>query len=201
MKLRYSPTSPYVRKVAVTIHELGLDDKVERVMTAPWDAATDLGRTNPLGKVPALIADDGTVLYDSPVICEYLDSLVGSRLVPPGGPDRWTALRRQALADGLIDAAVSCVLEGRRPAERRSTEWVTRQRAAIARSLDALEAEAADLANDLTIGHVAIACALGYLDFRLVGDDWRMGRPKLAAWFDGFAKRPSMTTTVPKDPA
>ena len=81
MKLRYSPTSPYVRKVAVTIHELGLDDKVERVMTAPWDAATDLGRTNPLGKVPALIADDGTVLYDSPVICEYLDSLVGSRLV------------------------------------------------------------------------------------------------------------------------
>ena len=137
MKLRYSPTSPYVRKVAVTIHELGLDDKVERVMTAPWDAATDLGRTNPLGKVPALIADDGTVLYDSPVICEYLDSLVGSRLVPPGGPDRWTALRRQALADGLIDAAVSCVLEGRRPAERRSTEWVTRQRAA--RPLDRRE--------------------------------------------------------------
>jgi glutathione S-transferase len=96
---------------------------------------------------------------------------------------------------------VSCVLEGRRPAERRSTEWVARQSAAIARSLDALEAEAADLANDLTIGHVAIACALGYLDFRLVGDDWRIGRPKLAAWFDGFAKRPSMTTTVPKDPA
>lgn len=197
MKLRYSPTSPYVRKVTVTIQELGLDDKVDRVATTPWDAKTDLGQVNPLGKIPALVADDGTVLYDSPVICEYLDALVGGRLLPPGGPDRWTALRRQALADGLMDAAILARLESQRPEGERSAGWIDRQKAAIARSLDALEAEAADLAGPLTLGHVAIGCALGYLDFRFAADQWRNGHPLLADWYRGFASRPSMASTVP----
>jgi glutathione S-transferase len=197
MKLRHSPTSPYVRKVAVAIHELGLNDKVEFVATAPWDAKTDLGEINPLGKVPTLVTDDHQVLYDSPVICEYLDALVGGRLFPPGGPDRWTALRRQALGDGLMDAAVLARLESQRPADRQSADWIGRQRAAVARTLDALESEAAALAGPLTIGHVAIGCALGYLDFRFAEDEWRKGRPGLAGWYRGFASRPSMTSTVP----
>jgi glutathione S-transferase len=197
MKLRYSPTSPYVRKVAVAIQELGLQDKVDRVATTPWDPATDLGRVNPLGKVPTLVADDGTVLYDSPVICEYLDDLAGGRLLPPGGPDRWTALRRQALADGLMDAAVAARLESQRPQEQQSTDWIARQKAAMTRALDALEGEAAALGGPLTLGHVAIGCALGYLDFRFAADDWRKGRPLLADWYKGFAARPSMASTVP----
>jgi len=201
MKLRYSATSPYVRKVTVTVQELGLDSKVERLPTSAWDPKTDLGQINPLGKVPALVTDDGMSLYDSPVICEYLDSLVGGRLFPPGGPDRWTALRRQALADGVMDAGVSARLELQRPAGEKSATWIERQRAAIARSLDALEAEAGKLGDAVTIGHIAVGCALGYLDFRFAADEWRKGRPKLAAWFDGFAKRPSMVATVPKDPA
>lgn len=198
MKLRYSPTSPFVRKVEVTAHELGLAGKIERVPTNAFDPNTDLGRTNPLGKVPALVTDDGTVLYDSPVICEYLDSLAGGRLFPPGGPDRWTSLRRQALADGIMDAGVSARLESQRPEGTRSDAWIERQRAAITRSLDALESEAVDFGDGLTIGHVAIGCALGYLDFRFAADQWRQGRPKLAAWYEAFAQRPSMVATVPQ---
>lgn len=202
MKLRYSGTSPYVRKVAVTISELGLDGKVERQPTSAWDPKTDLGTVNPLGKVPALITDDGQALYDSPVICEYLDSVAGGgKLFPANGTARWTALRQQALADGIMDAGVSARLESTRPAGTKSDDWIARQRTAISRALDALEAEASSLGGGVTIGHIAIACALGYLDFRFAADDWRKGRPKLAAWFDGFAKRPSIATTVPKDPA
>lgn len=201
MKLRYSTTSPFARKVEVTAHELGLAEKVERVPTDLSDPNSDLVKINPLRKIPALVADDGTVLYDSPVICEYLDSLVGGRLFPPGGPDRWTALRRQALADGIMDAGVSTRFEMLRPAGTKSEDWMARWRAAIARSVDALEREAEDLAGGLTIGQVAIACALGYLDFRFAADEWRKGRPKLAAWYEAFARRPSMTATLPKDPA
>ena len=198
MKLRYSPTSPFARKVEVTAHELGLAERIERVPTNAWDPKTDLGRVNPLGKVPALVTDDHGVLYDSPVICEYLDSLVGGRLFPPGGPDRWTALRRQALADGLMDAAVLARMESQRPAGEQSPGWITRQKSAVSRALDALESEAADLGGPLTIGHVAIGCALGYLALRFADDGWRNGRPKLADWYRGFSARPSMTSTVPQ---
>lgn len=202
MKLRHSVTSPFARKAEVAAHELGLAGRVERVPTNAWDPRSDLGQLNPLGKIPALVADDGTVLYDSPVICEYLDSLAGGgRLFPPGGPDRWTALKRQALADGLMDAAVSARLESQRPAGEKSEKWIERQRTAMGRALDALEADAASFGDGVTIGHVAIGCALGYLDFRFAGDDWRNGRPQLAGWYDAFAKRPSMVATVPKDPA
>jgi glutathione S-transferase len=202
MKLCYSATSPYVRKVIVAGIELGLDGKIERQPTSAWDPATKLGEINPLGKVPALVTDAGEAFYDSPVICEYLDSLAGGgKLFPAAGPERWTALRRQALADGIMDAGVSARLESQRPAGKKSEEWIERQRAAVFRALDALEAEAPALGGKVDIGHVAIGCALGYLDFRFAADAWRQGRPNLAAWFESFAKRPSIATTVPKDPA
>jgi glutathione S-transferase len=202
MKLCYSATSPYVRKVIVAGIELGLDGKIERQPTSAWDPATKLGEINPLGKVPALVTDAGEAFYDSPVICEYLVSVAGGgKLFPAAGPERWTALRRQALADGIMDAGVSARLESQRPAGKKSEEWIERQRAAVFRALDALEAEAPALGGKVDIGHVAIGCALGYLDFRFAADAWRQGRPNLAAWFESFAKRPSIATTVPKDPA
>ncbi len=201
MKLCYSATSPYVRKVVVAGIELGLDGKIVREPTSAWDPATTLGQINPLGKVPALVTDDGGALFDSPVICEYLDGVAGGgKLFPPAGPARWTALRRQALADGICDAAILRLLESRRPAELQSADWVARQKNLVARSLDALEAEAKSLGTEVTIGHLAIGCTLGYLDFRFGADAWRDGRPGLAKWYEGFAKRPSMSTTEPKDP-
>jgi glutathione S-transferase len=200
MKLCYSATSPYVRKVVVAGIELGLNDRIERQPTSAWDAATKLGEINPLGKVPALVTDGGEAVYDSPVICEYLDSLAGGgKLFPAAGPARWTALRRQALADGICDAAILRLLESRRPAGEKSEGWMARQKDAVARSLDTLETEA--LGNGVDIGHIAIGITLGYLDFRFAADDWRRGRPALAKWYEGFAQRPSMATTVPKDPA
>ncbi len=202
MKLRYSPTSPYVRKVVITALETGLDSRIERVRTNAWDPATDLTGDNPLGKVPALILDDGSCFYDSPVICELLDSLQdGAKLFHAAGPARFTALRRQALGDGILDAALQVVIETlRRPEPYRWNGWIDRQKAAIARALDQLEREAADLAeNSLTIGEIAIIAALGYLDFRLAADRWREGRPALAAWFAVLEKRPSVAATLPKE--
>ncbi len=198
MQLRFSPTSPYVRKVLVVAHELGLADRIERVDTNPWVPDPALFRDNPLGKVPALTTDDGDVLFDSPVICEYLDTLGGPRLFPEQGRPRWQALRLQALGDGVLDAAVLRRLETQRPSEERSKDWEVLQQDAVGRSLDALEHEAAHWDDALNIGHVAVGCALGYLDFRFNAEDWREEHPTLAAWFQIFAARPSMAATVPK---
>ncbi|MEO5338677.1 MAG: glutathione S-transferase N-terminal domain-containing protein [Magnetospirillum sp. WYHS-4] len=197
MKLRHSPTSPFVRKVLVTAIETGLRGRIEIVPADVWSAGTDIVEDNPLGKVPALVLDGGETLYDSPVICEYLDSLHdGAKLFPPAGGARWTALRRQALADGLTDAAVLRRLEIKRPPELRSAAWIDRQAAAMGRALDALDDEADRLGQGPTIGHVAIACALGYLDLRFDADGWRRTRPALADWYDVFSQRRSMTATV-----
>ena len=202
MRLRYSPTSPFVRKVMVTAIETGLDGRIEIVPTKVWDPATDIAEDNPLGKVPALITDGGEVLYDSPVICEFLDSLHdGAKLFPPSAGARWTALRRQALADGIVDAASGRLLEGKRPDGERSEAWTARLATAMDRALDALEDEADALGDAVTIGHVAIGCALGCMDFRFAGDDWRSARPALAEWYEVFAQRRSFMATMPKDPA
>ena len=202
MTLRYSPTSPFVRKVTVLTHETGLHGRIERVATFPWDAKTDLPKDNPLGKIPALLTPDGA-LYDSPVICEYLDSLhAGAKLFPPAGPARWTALRRQALADGMLDAGVQHLLESRKPAAQQLNSWTERQHGVVRRGFDALEREAASFGGTVDIGTITIGCAIGWLEFRnILGQDWRAGRPALARWYEGFAKRPSMLQTVPKDPA
>ena len=201
MKLRYSPTSPYVRKVVVTAAETSLSDRIELVVTNTRDPGSDLPGDNPLGKVPTLITDDGMRLFDSPVICEYLDSLHdGPKLFPAAGGARWTALRLQALGDGLLDAGLLCMLEGRRPADERSAGFVAIQKGKIAAAVAALEAEASGFGNALTIGTITVGCALGYLDFRFADEDWRAEHPTLAAWNAKFAARPSMVASVPQDP-
>ncbi len=199
MKLRYSGTSPFVRKVLVTAIELGLDKRIERVPTNPSDPASDLGKENPLGKVPSLQLDDGIALYDSAVICEYLDSLAGNRFHPASGPARWTALRREALADGIMDAGVLVRGEILRPAGEQSAGFAAKQKGKMAKALDSLEGEADKFGEGLDIGLIAIASALGYVDFRFAADKWRQSRPKLARWYDRFAQRPSMLATAPKD--
>jgi glutathione S-transferase len=199
MKLWYVPNSPYARKVMVTAIEAGLAKKIEVRSNYMENPERNLWRDNPLGKIPALVADDGRALNDSPVICEFLDSLNRKKkLFPARGWARWTALRRQALADGIMDAAVGRRMESMRPENLRSEDFMNEQKGKIQRTLDALEAEAGELARGLTIGHVAVACALGYLDFRFAADDWRKGHPKLAAWYAKFAKRKSMQETQPK---
>ncbi len=200
MKLRYAPTSPYVRKVLATAYETGLESRIERVPTTVWAPDTDIGKDNPLGKVPALVTDEGEVLYDSPVICEYLDSLhKGPRLFPAAGAARWKALKVQALADGILDAAILRRLEGQRPAAQQAQGLIARQAAAVKRGMDALEAEAGGWGDPPTIGQLAAGCACGYLDFRFGHEDWRPGRPRLAAWYKRFAERPAMQATAPKE--
>lgn len=202
MKLRYSPTSPYVRKVMVTAIETGQLGKIKIEPANVWAVDSDIGKENPLGKVPALHTDGGEVLFDSPVICEYLDSLhAGQKLLPPSGGARWRALRLQALSDGILDAAILRRLESQRPPEKQSQDWIERQKRAVNRALDALEAEADTLEGPLTLGTVAVGCACGYLDLRFAAERWRQGRPKLAAWYEKTAKRKSFLDTVPKDPA
>jgi glutathione S-transferase len=198
MKLRFSGASPFVRKVMIQALETGLDSKIERITTATTDPV--LAKENPLSKVPSLTLDDGSHLYDSPVICEYLDSLHnGAKMFPAAGPARWTALRRQALGDGMMDAAVARRGESRRPANEQSPSAMAVQRAKVTTGLDVLEADADKLGSGIDIGLISIACALGYLDFRFASEDWRKGHPKLARWFESFAKRPSMQSTVAKD--
>ena len=202
MKLFFNHASPFVRKVRVFARETGLDKKIEEVATAvsPVTDNAQLAQANPLKKIPALVLDDGTALFDSPVICEYLDSLHGGKkLFPPAGPARWTALRLQATGDGILDAGILCRYEmAVRPKEFQWTDWVAGQKTKWHGGLDLLEREAATLEGEPTIGGVTVACALGWLDFRYGDDDWRKGRPKLKAWFDKFGARPSMQATMPK---
>jgi glutathione S-transferase len=200
MQLLYSPTSPYVRKVLVVAFEKGIEDRIERRLTNILEPHADFLARNPLGKIPVLISDDGEALYDSPVIAEYLDaSFPGPRLLPPAGPARFHALRQQALADGLLDAGVARLLEGRRPEAERSQAWTVKQTGVVARALDALEAEAAGLHDAITIGAIAIGCALGWLDFRFPHEPWRNARPALAEWFARFSQRRSMQATIPHE--
>ena len=189
--------------MVVTALETGQDGEIERIPTNVWDPETDIGTDNPLGKVPALLTDEGALLCDSPLICAYLDSRHdGPRLIPPEGPERWQALNLQALGDGILDAAVARLVEMRmRPAERRWDSWLTRQSAKISRTLDLLEGRAGSdgLDGPPTLGSITVACALGYLDFRFADDHWREGRPALTAWYETFSQRPAMQATVPKD--
>jgi len=199
MKLYHNPASPYVRKVRVLAFETGLSDKIELsdVTLTPTGPDAGVCADNPVGKIPTLVRDDGGGLYDSRVICEYLDSLHdGTRMFPEGGEARWTAVRRQALADGILDAAVGTRYETfLRPEALRWPDWVDGQMAKVRRSLDALERES--LGEDVDIGTISVACALGYLDFRYPDESWREARPKLGAWFEKFSRRPSMEATRP----
>lgn len=200
MKLYYTTNSPFVRKVRIAAIERKLEYKIELEVLNPWAEGNPVGKVSAIGKVPAMRADDGTLLYDSPVICEYLDAIGGEpKLFPASGQSRWIALRQQALGDALLDAMIARRLESRRPDGERSKGWIDRQIATVNRCLDAMEAEAGSLTGSLTIGHVAWACSLGHLDFRFAEDLWRTGRGKLAQWFDEFEKRPSFTATITHD--
>lgn len=202
MKLWYSPASPFARKVRISAIELGLADRIEPVEIAvlPSKPNVDLARENPLIKVPALKAEDGAVLYDSRVICEYLDSLAGGgRLFPATGRSRWAALTRQALGDGVMDAGIlrryELVL---RPAALRWDEWLAGQQAKIDHALDAADKDAGRWGDAFDIGHITIACALGWLDFRFGDFNWRERRPALAAWKARIDTRASVSQTVPR---
>ena len=199
MKLRYNPMSPYVRKCAVLIEEVGIGDRIERVSTHPWAEFTDIHTVNPLGKVPALVREDGVVLYDSAVICEYLDSLHGGpRMFPASGEARWTAIRRQTLGEGIVDAGGDALRERRRVERERSPGWIARQMAAVDRGLDALEKEAPAFAG-IDIGLISIGVGLGFMDFRHPDHDWRTPRPELARWFAEVSERPSFAGTAPEE--
>jgi glutathione S-transferase len=202
MKLHWSPRSPFVRKVMIVAHEVGLAEELERVRTvvAMTKPHPGLMVHNPLSKLPTLVVDDGTALYDSPVICEYLDRITGPRLFPQTLPERMTALRRQALGDGLLDLLVLWRNETLRPAEKQSQAHVDSFATRNTTVLDSLENEAPHLASSAhSIGHIAIGCALSYLDFRFAELPWRRERPALAAWHATFCDRRSVRATEPVD--
>jgi len=199
MKLYYSASSPYVRKVLVCAHELGLADKIELAATkvVPSEPNRDYARVTPLMKVPALEREDGPPLFDSIVICEYLDGRAGGRIFPKGEA-RWRALRLNALADGVLDAAVLTRYETfLRPENLRWKAWTEGQLLKVDQALDFLEQNVGELGG-IDIGTIAVGCALGYLDFRYADRRWRDKHPKLAAWWELVSKRPSFDKTVPK---
>ena len=196
MRLYHSPTTPFGRKVMVLLHETGLLNRVEVVGATgtPVDPGTMPVDQNPLGKIPVLIRDDGSALYDSRVICRYLDDLAGAGLYGRGDA-LWPILTLEATADGILDAAILIVYETRvRPEDKRFPAWVEGQWAKVTRALDMLEGRAF---GPLDMGQIALACALAYLDFRHDARAWRVGRPKLAAWEALMAQRPAMQVTRP----
>lgn len=200
MKLYSNPASPFARKCRVIANELGL--KLELVDIAARD---DEGfrAINPLKKIPALVLDDGSALFDSPVICEYLNEFGGGKFFPgktvwQQNSGRWKALGLQALCDGIMDAAVACRYETTQPEERRNPDHVARYMTTIRAGVDALERMS--FADPPTIGEITTGCALGYLDFRYGDLSWRDGHPKLAAWYAKFSQYPSMLATTPPSP-
>ncbi len=198
MKLFYTATSPYARKVRVTLLEKGLGERIELVPCNLETPDAALLAANPAGKIPTLILESGEALYDSPVICEWLDLEAGTPLLLPAqGPTRWRVLRGQALADAVMDDALDVVMELRRGEEQRSAALIEKRTAALRRSVTALEQELAAWPDSLTLAHIAAGCALGYLDLRLPDLAWRAGHDRLAQWFAAFAQRPSMLATQP----
>jgi glutathione S-transferase len=200
MKLRTSATSPYARKCVIVALETGLASRIEMVPTSPW-VENDLPQDNPLGRIPVLITSGGEALFDSPVICQYLDSLHdGQRLVPETGAARWTQARLEALGDGILDAALAKRIEtSMRPEDKRWPGWVERQGKAITRGLDVLEEECFAWGDDFMIGQITVAAVLGYLDFRFPAENWRDHRPRLTSWYAKTARRASVVQTEPNE--
>ena len=199
MKLYHSDTSPYVRKVMIVAHLTGQAAALELVPGSgtPLAPNTATCGVNPLGKIPCLVTPEGEALFDSRVITRYLDARAGSGLYPQGDA-LWPVLTREALADGILDAAVLAVYESRlRPEELRFTPWVQSQKSKILRALGHIEGRAGRFADAFDAGHVALAAALGYLDFRFPDLGWREGRPALAAWSEGVEARPEIVATRP----
>lgn len=190
MILRTAPASPFGRKIRLAASLLGLEDRIRIDPADTTDPADSMRQQNPVGKIPILILDDGTTLYDSRVILEYLDHHAGGgRIIPSEPAARFQALTLQALCDGLMDAALLQVYEGRwRSPERHEPKWVDHQGQKVTRALAALESDPPALDDRLHVGHIALAAALGYLDLRF-GGSWRAGHPRLVQWLDAFAAR------------
>ena len=201
MQLLTSLGSPYARKARVLIHERGLGDQVTEVPTKALENEPSHLAANPLGKIPALVLNDGTTLVDSRVLCEYLDGLgvAGRPLFPAAGPERWRALTLQALGDGICDAAVLLRLEGLRPEAQRSPMWTERWTAAIDRTCARLNGDIGLLGGDLSIGQTAVAAGLDYVDFRHPDFGWAARYPVLSAWMRAITGRPSFQATAPSD--
>ncbi|MBM4358245.1 MAG: glutathione S-transferase N-terminal domain-containing protein [Deltaproteobacteria bacterium] len=202
MKLFYTSTSPFVRKCLVVAHEVGVAARIETetLRPSPLEPSATLTALNPLNKIPALVTDDGGVLYDSAVICEYLAHLAAdATVIPPPGPGRWTTLRRHALADGILEASVLVFYEQlNRPKELWWQPWLDGQRTKALQGLDALEAEARSFGDNFDLGHIAVASTLGWLEFRNVLGELRAARPALFSWYDRVLARPSMQATLPR---
>lgn len=200
MILRSSPASPFGRKCKMSAYVLGLMDKIEITRADPQNPEDSIRQENPLGKLPTLILDDDSSLYDSRVICEYLDSLAGGGKLFPAGDALWPALRLQALGDGILDASILQVYENRlRPEEKRHQDWVDYQKGKVERGVIWLEANTPQTGADPHIGDITLACVLGYLDFRFEGA-WREGSPNLVGWLDRFADAiPAFAETKPHD--
>lgn len=195
MKLKYSPNSPYVRKVVIIGLELGLDEKIvrEALTLSPYDPNPEVTALNPLGKIPVLVADDGMALFDSTVACEYLSAMAGDRAwFPAAGPARWHALRCNALANGMLESAQLVRFEQSRPEPFRYDKWADAQLGKVKRGFAFLEQ---NLPGEADMGAVAVACAIGWLDFRFPDLNWRDQAPALSAWFDVFSQRPSFAST------
>jgi len=201
MTLHWSPRSPFVRKVMVAAHELGLADRIATVRTVVAMANVNraLLAENPLGKIPTLVLEDGTILYDSQVIIEYLDSLVGGgRLVPASGPARWLELRRHALANGLLEQLI--LWRSERDKQHALPELLDAFALKVGSALDALEAEIGTIEQaPVGLAQITLAIAGDYLDFRFADLDWRARCPRLSAWQRRFAQRPSMTSNGVKE--
>ena len=197
MKLFYSKGSPFVRKVRASAILLGLDRQIELIDTAPFADPPSLLEANPLGLIPTLVTEDGSSFFDSRVICEYLNDIAtGLPIIPPSGAARWMALRLQALGDGLMDAAVLRRKLAALTESGAEQPLARRQRAVIERTLDALETQ--PMTRTVDIGQIAVACALGYLDFRFPDEPWRQSRPSLAAWFEAAHAEAYLEATRPE---
>lgn len=197
MKIFFSPTSPYVRKCLVAGHELGLNERIELMPSNanPVQRDQEIIAKNPLGKVPTFLSDDGQVLYDSRVICEYLDDLAGGTLFPRAGNVRWETLTLQSLGDGMLDASLLARYEDvARSKELHWAAWRTGQLAKVESSLAHLDAYPQQLKDRVDIGSITLGCALWYLDLRFVELDWRSRYPMVAQWYAVFSQRPSMQT-------
>jgi glutathione S-transferase len=194
MKLHHSSNSPFVRKCLVTAAELGLSDQLERVACAasPVTRDRDIIASNPLGQVPTLTTDDGQVLYDSRVICEYLNNLAGGSLYPQDLRQRWTALTDQSLADGILDAALLVRYETTlRPEQYRWADWITGQLDKFTTALTHFETRVSGFGGRVDIGTITLACALRYLDLRYPDLQWQAQYPRLTAWYQVYSQRPA----------
>jgi glutathione S-transferase len=197
MKLHWSPTSPYVRKVMIAAHELGIADRFELVETTPETVIDDVSPDSPLGMVPALVTDAGEPLYDSAVIVAWLNDRFGGDLIPAPGPEAWPVYRRHALAHGLIDTTNARFHERRRPPELQWPQLDAKLARRIGLALDGLEREVDALAGPYTIAPITAGVALSYVDRHFADEDWRATRPGLATWHAAVAQRPSMVATAP----